>query len=156
MHKALGLYLLLRASCDGHTMLTPIYKASFKEILRIKDNRSFYKHLQKLLDENWIGYDTQSEVYYIRGIKELRRRLGFQDYRAVVFYINPHAYSIKEFIQAAILNNVVKRKNKARNAKIKKLAGSSALLKESAIQELAADGRLRSISGFLFLSLAKF
>lgn len=151
MHKALGLYLLMRASCDGYMALTTGCKSSFMVLLNIKDGRSFNKHLQKLINENWIGYDTGKQLYYIRGSKELRKRYGFHNSSAVIFNIVKDAPNVTSFIHGAIISHEVIRKNKARNGRIRKLAGSFALKKESAIQELAASGR---ISEYIGLSLS--
>ncbi len=151
MHRALGLYLLMRTSCDGNMVLTAGCKMGFKELLRIKDDRSFNKHLQKLLDENWIGHDKVNQVYYIRGIKALRSHYGFYEVSAVAFDIVRDAPHITSFIHGAIIGQQLKKRNRARNGRIIKLAGSSALKKESAIQELAASGK---ISAYIGLSVS--
>lgn len=151
MHKALGLYLLLKASCDGHTVLTKEYKSYFMSLLGIKDNRSFSKHLQKLIAENWIGCNAKTGIYYIRGSKSLRKRYGFRHNTAVVFNIADDAPNVTAFVHGAIINHEIRRRTKARNARVKKLAGSSALLKESALHELAVKGL---ISEYIGLSLS--
>lgn len=151
MHRALGLYLLLKASCDGHIVLTKEHKSRLMSLLGIRDNRSFRKHLQRLITENWIGHNATTGVYYIRGSKSLRKRYGFRHNTAAVFYIANDARNITAFVHGAIINNEIRRRTKARNARVKKLAGSSALLKESALHELAGKGL---ISEYIGLSLS--
>jgi hypothetical protein len=151
MHRALGLYLLMKASCDGHMVLTVDRISALMASLNIKDGRSFTKHLHKLIEENWIGYDIKGQVYYIRGSRELRKRYGFRNSSAVVFNLVEDAPNVKAFVHGGIICHEVKRRNTARKGRIKKLAGSSALKKESAIQELAANGK---ISEYIGLSLS--
>lgn len=151
IHKALGLYLLMKASCDGHLVLSCGLRTTFMGLLKIKDKRSFDKHLQRLVKENWIGHDPLNQIYFIRGTKRLRERLGLQNGTAVVFYIGKDTHRIKDFVHGAIIGYDLIRKNRARNGRIRKLAGSSALKKEGALQELAARGK---ISEYIGLSLS--
>jgi hypothetical protein len=155
MNKALGLYLALKASCDGHTLLTPEHKGNLMAILGIKDRRSFNCYLKQLKSNNWVGHDLKTGIYYIRGNNSLRRRYRFRKSSAVVFYIGKDAKNISAFVQGAILNHELMRRVRGRNIKIRKLAGSSALLKESAIHELAAKGQISEYIGLSLSSISK-
>lgn len=151
MHKALGLYLLLKASCDGHIVLSKELLSRMMSMLNISDRRSFRKYLKQLLSENWVGYNPETGIYYIRGSKNLRKRYGFRHNTSAVFYIAEDAPKVTAFIHGAIISHEIRRRTKARNARVKKLAGSSALLKESALHELADKGL---ISEYIGLSLS--
>lgn len=147
LHKALGIYLLLKASCNGHIVLTKQDRLQVMDALQIKTVASFNKHLGRLVAENWVGLDDSTGTYYIRGFNYLRRKHGFTGSLSVCFYTATDGCTIKEFIQAALICNEVRRKVHGRNAKIIKLAGRSALKKESAVQELIATGKITAYCG---------
>lgn len=110
MYKSLGLYLLLKASCDGYTLLKKECKIWFMSLLGIKDGRSFNKHLHKLISDSWVGYNEKTGIYYIRGFKALRKRYDFQHRSAVVFYITQDAPNVTTFVHGAIINHQIKRR----------------------------------------------
>jgi hypothetical protein len=147
LHKALGIYLLMKASCDGHMVLTPGHRLSIMHALRLKTVRSFEKHLQKLVELNWVGYDDISRTYYVRSFKSLRKTYSFYQYRAVPFSISKDSATITEFVKAAIICNDIVRRQRARKAKIIKEAGRSACKKERAVQELIALKRITPYCG---------
>lgn len=154
MHRPLGLYLLMKASCDGHMSMEIDKKKEFMKLLSIKDCRSFNKYLDRLKSENWVGYDKNSQVYYIRGTKELIRRYGFTNPQSVVFYTDKDAGNISSFVHGTIICQILRKRNKARTARKKKLIKGSALKYESASQELIAKGQISEYIGLSVSLLA--
>lgn len=152
MHKALGVLLQMKSLCNGHMVLDKATQSIIMAGLAIRDVRCFNKHLERLKAENWVGFDVKKKVYYLRSFKELRKRYGFYNSAAVTFDLVKDSKEVTAFVQGAIVNHEILRRNKGRNVKIVKLAGRSALLKVGAIQELAAKGY---ISKYIGLSLSK-
>lgn len=151
MHRALGLYLLMKYSCDGHMQLTPELQKHYMTLLGTKDKRSFNKHLERLKNENWVGYDNKRQIYYIRGTKELIKRYGFSSPQSVVFYLETDAPNIQSFIHGAIICQLLRKRINAREVRIRKHTRGSALKYESALQELIAR---RKISDYIGLSVS--
>jgi hypothetical protein len=147
LHKSLGVYLMMKAACDGHIVLSKEQRRVIMAALGINTVRSFEKYLNKLITLNWIGFDKQTKAYYIRSFKTIRKENGFYRYRAVPFYISKDSTTITEFVQAAIICDKVVCKQHARKAKIIKVVGRSAFKKESAIQELVATNRITPYCG---------
>ncbi|MCU7551797.1 hypothetical protein OCK74_21935 [Chitinophagaceae bacterium LB-8] len=152
LHEALGIYLLLKASCDGHLFLSVEQRSCIMAALGLKDVRTFKKHLDKLIQLNWVGYNKNSRTYYIRSFKTLRVQSGFHKYLSAVFHVSKDAANITEFIQGVLLCFEIKRRMRGRNSKVAKIAGSSALKKGRALHELKANG---DISVYIGLSLEK-
>jgi hypothetical protein len=147
MHKALAIYLLLKASCAGHLTFSTELRIEIMAALKMKTVRSFEKHLNMLFSANWVGRDKSNETYYIRSFKTLRLQHGFRSSTAVVFNIHSDAATITEFVQAAVINWEITRKVRGRNAVIRKHVGSSASIKEGAVQELIASGLVTPYCG---------
>lgn len=142
----LGLFLLLKASGDGHIMLNTELKQGIMSALQISLN-TFKKHLKTLIGLNWVGVDASTGIYYIRSFNFLRRKYGYTGSVAARFNLSSDACTIKEFVQGALICHDVRRKMHGRNAKIIKSLGRSALHKESAIQELVRTGEITKYCG---------
>jgi hypothetical protein len=136
LYKALGIYLLLKVSCDGHIKLSKDGRLQIMEALNIKTLASFNKHLNKLVELNWIGIDKNTATYYIRSIKYLRLRESYNRCLTVSFDVSSDSCTIKEFVQGALICSDIRRKEHGRRAKVIKKAGRPALKNESAIQGL--------------------
>jgi hypothetical protein len=147
LHKAAGIYLLLKASCDGHIKLSKDDRQEIMEALQIKTVTSFNKYLKRLIQLNWVGFDANTGTYYIRSINYLRRSEGYESRLSVRFDVSTEACTIKEFIQGALVCHVARRKEHGRRAKIIKLAGRPALENESALQGLVNAGKITAYCG---------
>ena len=146
LFKALGLFLLLKVSGDGHITLYNELKQGIISALGISLN-TFKKHLKALVELNWVGVDLNTGIYYIRSFNFVRRKYGYTGSHSVRFNISDDACTIKEFVQGALICYDVRRKIHGRNAKITKLVGSSALHKESALQEHIRTGEITKYCG---------
>jgi hypothetical protein len=147
LHKAVGIYLLLKAFCDGHIILSRHDRLQIMDALQIKTVASFNKHLNRLISLNWVGLDGNTGTYYVRGFNYLRKQQDFKSSLSACFYVASDSCTIKEFIQGGLINSDIRRKNHGRKAKIIKLAGRPALKKESAIQGLIAMGKITAYCG---------
>ncbi|QEC44397.1 hypothetical protein [Pseudobacter ginsenosidimutans] len=152
LQKALGLYLLLKASCDGHAEFNHDWKAFLMNTLDIKTTRSFNKYMSMLINENWVGLDKKSNTVYIRSFKWLRMKYGLYEPSIVEFDVVEDARHIVDFISSTILCFEIKRREHARRAVIIKKAGRSALKNESALQVLKAK---KYITAYIGISLEK-
>ncbi len=147
LHKALGIFLLLKSYCDGHLILTKELKAEIMLRMGIRTLTSFSKYMERLVQLNWVGIDHSNNTCYIRSFNWLRKVYHFTYTTSAVFNFRRDIRYITQFVQAAIIGFEVRRRESGRKAKIIKVAGRSALKKASAIQELIATGMISPYIG---------
>lgn len=148
LYKAMGVYLMLKASCDGHVVLTKELTSQIMEQLGIHTVVSFSKYVMQLKEQNWIGVDDATHTYYIRGFNTIRKHNEWLNSTSVVFQIAKDATQMKVFVQASCTCHKVRGMVNGRFAKARKLLGnSSALKKESALQELVANKQISPYTG---------
>jgi hypothetical protein len=121
----------------------------------IKSVKSFKKYVKQLCAINWIGIDRKKQTYYIRAFNRIREMHAFKKSYAVVFDCLKDTKNISQFVQACVIAKKVEKMRKGRRAKIIKVAGRSALQKESALQELARDGKISPYVGLANSIIAK-
>lgn len=156
LFKALGVYLMLKACCGGHVVLTKALRSQIMEQLGIHTVASFSKYVKQLKEQNWIGVDDAKHTYYLRGFNFIRRQHGWITSTSVVFQMAAHAKQMKLFVHASCICHKVRTMVNGRAAKARKLLGnSSALKKESALQELASKGLISSYTGLSISKLAQ-
>jgi hypothetical protein len=83
--KHFAVYLYLKLHCDGvlHEA-SPIIK-QMRLDLRLKDNRTYDKHIEKLIKLNWIGYNSKSGYYFVRSIKYIKEINDFRNKTETLF-----------------------------------------------------------------------
>ena len=82
--KSLAIHTYLRFFTNGKIhKASPIF-AQLKEVLLMKDPRTFEIHMSKAIDENWIGYCSISGIYFVRGIKTIRLKHNFKNRQASI------------------------------------------------------------------------
>lgn len=155
LHKALGIFLLLKSYCDGHLILTKDLQTEMMLRMGIRTITSFSKYLDRLIQLNWVGRDHSNNTYYIRSFNWLRKVHQFTYTTSAVFNLTKDIRHITEFVQAAIIGFEVRRRESGRKAKIIKVAGRSALKKASALQELTATGVISAYIGISNEQLGK-
>ena len=76
--------------------------------LKMKDpkKRTFRKHFQKLLDDNWIGYNPKSRIYHIRSFDYIRAINGFKKRRATMLVLQD-LKQIQIYLAAVIINTEI-------------------------------------------------
>jgi len=82
--KGLGIYLYLKFYSDGKIKSDSPVFAQLRKDLRLTDNRTFKKHIDKLLEHKWIGYSQLSDVYYLRKTKFIRLLHDFRLRQAAI------------------------------------------------------------------------
>ena len=101
--KSLAIYLYLRIYTDGKVKSDSPLFSQLRLDLRLKDERTFRKHIAPLIKLNWIGYCPDSGVYFIRQMPQLRVAHEFEDRWAAV--VEPHHLKHFQIFLAAILIN---------------------------------------------------
>src|SRR5687768_12033042 len=101
LFKALGVYLMLKACCDGHVLLTKALRSQIMEQLGIHTVSSFRKYINQLRELNWIGVDDATHTYYVRGFNTIRRQHGWLNSTSVVLPVAKDARQMKVFVQAS-------------------------------------------------------
>lgn len=87
--KPFSIYLYLKLLAGDKVAASDEVFNSLRTDLKMADpkNRTFRKHLQKLLDLNWIGYNAKSGIYHIRSFDHIRAVNGFKKCRATKLFL---------------------------------------------------------------------
>jgi hypothetical protein len=100
--RPLAVYIYLKFYTTGKTHKdSPVFD-HLKRVLGIKDDRTLSKYLKTLLEHNWVGFNSISGNYFIRGFDLLREQLELRKRQAVVCY---HYYlgKIQSFFTGAVI-----------------------------------------------------
>lgn len=121
---ALKLYTWLKMSCSGQRVISTDDKISIAQSLGYKNRKSVDNQLRKLLSMNWIGYNTDTNIYYIRGYQFIQKIIKAK----TAVRVNCSANELKRsnfrgfvggvifgyFAYLQLINNRYKRKNRSR------------------------------------------
>ncbi len=113
--RPLQLYILLKYYCSGKTRLKKEDKIYLAEQIGYSSIRSVNNNLNKLQVIDWIGYNPNSNVYFIRSFEGIRAKMGFI-WRTGVCY-NFHDWKISEFkgfCIAAVIGNLINHQKRAK------------------------------------------
>lgn len=135
--KALQVFLYLKSKGDIINEKMIDFK-DIKKVIKVCTRRTFNKHIGKLIQLNWIGYNKGSKNYFIRSFKKICLGNNFVKKSGVVFdYSNFSQF--KSFVEASIIcHDINKQEYACKKAFIKKM-GIAALKKGGALQ---AENRL--------------
>jgi len=103
--KPLQLYLLLKAHCSGKMRIDrpTLFKLAYK--LGYSHPKTVQAHLNKLQELNWIGYNPESGIYFIRGFDPIRQMHQWNRQGAARFNTSD-IRQFKGFISAIIIGNL--------------------------------------------------
>ena len=111
-YRPLQLFIYLKTICSGKIRSGDLDLQEAGNAIGLSSVRAVKNNLNKLKQENWIGFNKKSNYYFIRGFDKIREQYGFKARGAVEFEI----LSLKAFIAAAIIAKLInsqKRKRKA-------------------------------------------
>lgn len=113
------LYILLNALTQGNVILSPDDFKLMCNLLKYKTDKSVKNNLRRLVEVGWVGQDTKSGRYWIRGFDELRNRLGLENRKAVEFGIE-FMEDFEVFCFSAIVGKIIIRQEwRRRSARMK-------------------------------------
>jgi hypothetical protein len=97
-----SIYLYLKLFSDGKLHEnSPVFKQMRKD-LRLLDNRTFKKHVARLLELDWMGFNPISGFYFVRSFDYLRFIYTFKKRRASTFSLKD-AKQVRKFLVGVIL-----------------------------------------------------
>ena len=109
IRKPFRLFLYLKAVSSGMLHKDSEEFQQAMDILDIKDVRSFRKYISALLNENWIGYDEKTGIYFIRGFQFIREQHAFIKRSTALFHIDSDIIDLDAFMFAAIVGDRINR-----------------------------------------------
>ncbi len=107
----LRLYVFLKVKCSGHMKLSEYQIEEFSHDLNIKSHKTFNSHLNWLLQEEWITYNSKSGNYRIKGFNELSKKLKFTSVTGAIFKIKDFK-KFKAFCAAAVITYYMNYKSR--------------------------------------------
>ena len=102
LYRSFQFYLLLKSQCDGQLRITNDDYETYATTLGMKHGKSLKITMQKLLKLNWVGYNTETEFYYIRGIKKVQSLVGGRS-RCAAYFEMDRLHDLKAFVAAQIM-----------------------------------------------------
>lgn len=108
--KGFGIYLYLKMHCSGKVHKDSQVFKNIQHELQIKDNRTFRKHLNVMLAENWIGFNPVSGYYFIRSFGYIRGKCHFTSRQATKFRIEDFKY-LQVYLFAVCLCAIIRRQH---------------------------------------------
>jgi hypothetical protein len=113
----LQLFCWLKTQCSGHFKLNN--QLLFNGITQLGTTRqTFNRRLKWLVDKRWIGINTKTGSHHINSFKVIHRRTGNESIKGILW----EYYDFKlfrEFIHAAILYDLAKKKRYYDNKRLK-------------------------------------
>lgn len=98
-----SIYLYLKLFSDGKLHEgSPVFNQMRSE-LRLSDNRTFKKHIAKLLELDWVGHSPVSGYYFVRSFDYLRLIYTFKKRRASTFLLSD-AKQLQKYLVGVILS----------------------------------------------------
>ena len=128
MMPTFKVYILLKMTCSGITRLTPSYRTYFAEFCGYRHVRLFNKHIERLKDLNWIGYNQDSGVYHIRGFDYLQIKFNLKSRTGFWFRIQDMVV-FDAVIGAAVIGYLVKSQGKKQRMDLKRGRSNQVLCK---------------------------
>lgn len=140
--KALMVYLYLKSISNGIVDEKALDYEDIKAKLKINTKRTFNKHLNRVIQLNWIGYNKNTKRYFIRSFSNVRKQHDLQKRSGVVFEHRDFK-NFKSFITASIICHDINKQEFAYKKRFIKEMGIAALKRGGALQ-----AKNRSYLGF--------
>ena len=150
IRKPFRLFLYLKAVSSGMLHKDSEEFQQAMDILDIKDVRSFRKYISALLNENWIGYDEKTGIYFIRGFQFIREQHAFIKRSTALFHIDSDIIDLDAFMFAAIVGDRINRLKSYREIQ-KKEDGRTATKRRGVAKQVLSPS---SIPDYLGMSVA--
>jgi len=95
-------YVYLKVICSGKLHEDDV---RFQEAWRhlFKSKKTFKKHLQTLLRLNWVGYNPNSGIYFIRGYDFLRLKHSLTKSKTGVEFNTDYFKNFRQFLSGAVI-----------------------------------------------------
>lgn len=108
--RSFGIYLYLKMHSSGKVHQHSQVFQNMRSELCMKDKRTYDKHMNVLLAENWIGFNPLSGYYFIRGFGYIRGKYHFKSRQATKFRIEDFKY-LQVYLFAVCLCAIVRRQH---------------------------------------------
>jgi len=105
--KAFAVFMYLKCMSGGKMRNTQDAFIAMPEVIGIKDTRTINKHLKTLLKLNWIGFNTATDDYFVRGIGYIRKQHGFKQRKAATFHFKD-IQKMQAFVAGSIISSNIK------------------------------------------------
>lgn len=105
------IYLKLNSMCSGKIKIDNAVKNYLLNELNLKSVKTVNANLKILLSLNWVGYNPKSQIYFIRGIDQLRKIEKCFSRAACEFRIND-INKLKAFLVGSVISNLINRQKR--------------------------------------------
>ena len=145
IRKPFRLFLYLKAVSSGMLHKDSEEFQQAMDILDIRDVRTFRKYISALLNENWIGYDDKTGIYFIRGFQFIREQHMFIKRSTALFHIDSDIIDFDAFMFAAIVGDRINRLKSYREIQ-KKEDGRTATKRRGVAKQVLSPSSIPDLS----------
>ncbi len=154
IRKPFRLFIYLKAFSSGKLHKDSDEFRQAMEILEIRDIRTFNKYIDALLRENWIGYNPDSGIIFIRSFRFIRQQHSFLKHRMVQFHFDGDIIDFDAFMFASIIGDHVMRHKDYREIEKRKV-GRTATKKRGVARHILPPSSLPDYFGLSVVSMGK-
>ena len=104
--RSFQLFVYLKFVCSGAIKIRNKDLGLIAFDLKIKSTKTVKKHLQILVEKNWLGYIPSSHTYVVRGFEKIRMMEGFKTRSAAEFCFCDMD-KFKAFLAGALISYLV-------------------------------------------------
>ena len=136
--KAFSIYLYLKCNSSGKVHHSQMSFQHIADETGLKDSSTIKKHLEILIEMNWVGYNHSSGYYFIRSFDYIRVHYLFKSRKAVTFryqYIN----KIQEFITGSLIGAEIKNQMFYKEVVVKRKLRTATQKRDVANQSNVSD-----------------
>jgi len=98
-HREISLFLFLKMTNSGRVKIKGCKKSEILQVLQI-DETTLYRWIKELKEWDWVGYDSNTKTYFIRGFNHIHVIEGFKSRTAArirmedLFHIQSFSFSV--------------------------------------------------------------
>lgn len=154
IRKPFTLLLYLKVNSSGKLHINSNEFIQAMNVLEIDDLRTFKKYINILLHENWIGFNSKSGYWFIRGFRYIRQQHGFNQHRMVQFKSEKDLTDPDAFMFGAVVGDRVLRQKSFRGMMLRK-EGGTATRKRGVANQSLPPSRFPDYYSLAFFTMGK-
>jgi hypothetical protein len=131
--KPFSIYLYLKCISSGKIHHSQVNYKNIANDTGLMDTRTIKKHLETLIEMNWIGNNPISGYFFIRSFDYIRINKSFKSRKAVTFYYK-HINKIQEFLTGGLIGAEVERQRFYKEVVVKRKLRTATLQRDVANQ----------------------
>jgi Mn-dependent DtxR family transcriptional regulator len=124
------LYVHLKGRCSGKMKINREELKTIAKELSLKSEKTVQNNLNKLIEKNWVGYNDESGIYFIRGLDLMRKEI-VSKFRVAARFDTADILKFKAFIAGAFIGNLANWQRRKKRATERNFGRSKQIARQS-------------------------